>query len=525
LVQRDRWARHRVLCVAISPDLNLWASSSRSSSSAVKFPVSKLIGIVLSALPSVALASPAPLADAVEKQDQAIFQTLIRDTDVNASQVDGMTALHWAVYHDDVASTKRMLAAHANVKAANRYGVTPLSIACQNGNAEIVDLLLDAGADPNVALPGGETPLMTASRTGKIGPVKSLIARGADVNANLPSGQTALMWAANDGHTDVVAALLEAKAEFRAALATGFTPMLFAVREGHADIVRLLLKAGVDIHETAHPTKEIRKFLRPGSGVVTTAIENGHFQLAAELVDAGADPGDMRSGYTPLHVLSWIRKPDIGEDEGDPIPEGSGTMTSEQLIRHLVAKGANVNAQLTGGPSDGGRINRKGCTPLMLAADTDDTAFMKILIELGADPTITNVDHCTPLMAAAGLGTRSAEEEAGTDDEACEAVTYLLSLGVDINAVSDNGDTAMHGAAFANFPKVVKLLAAKGAKIEIWNQPNKRGWTPLLIAEGHRYGNFKPSFETVAAIKEVMLAAGVTPPGPTAPVPVKGYGN
>jgi ankyrin repeat protein len=139
---------------------------------------------------------------------------------------------------------------------------------------------------------------------------------------------------------------------------------------------------------------------------------------------------------------------------------------------------------------------------------------MRILVEAGADPTITNVDGCTPLMAAAGLGTRSAEEEAGTDDEAVEAVSYLLGLGADIDAVAGTGDTAMHGAAFANFPKVVKLLAARGAKIEVWNRKNKRGWTPLLIAEGHRYGNFKPSFETIAAIKRVMLAAGVTPPPP-----------
>ena len=114
-------------------------------------------------------------------------------------------------------------------------------------------------------------------------------------------------------------------------------------------------------------------------------------------------------------------------------------------------------------------------------------------------------------MAAAGLGTRAAEEEAGTDEEAVEAVSYLLSLGANIDAVADTGDTAMHGAAFANFPKVVKLLAARGAKIAVWNRKNKRGWTPLLIAEGHRYGNFKPSFETIAAIKEVMRAAGVAP--------------
>jgi ankyrin repeat protein len=216
----------------------------------------------------------------------------------------------------------------------------------------------------------------------------------------------------------------------------------------------------------------------------------------------------MRSGYTPLHILSWIRKPDRGEDEGDPVPEGSGNLSSEQLIGKLIARGADVNARLADGPSGSGRIARKGATPFMLAADTADTAFMRILVAAGADPTTTNVDGCTPLMAAAGLGTRAAEEEAGTEDEAVEAVTYLLGLGANIDAVAHTGDTAMHGAAFANFPKVVKLLAGRGAKVAVWNQKNRRGWTPLLIAQGYRYGNFKPSFETIDAIKDVMRAAG-----------------
>ena len=79
--------------------------------------------------------------------------------------------------------------------------------------------------------------------------------------------------------------------------------------------------------------------------------------------------------------------------------------------------------------------------------------------------------------------------------------------------VSDNGWTDRRPDA----GDAVRYLASHGAKPEVWNQPNKRGWTPLLIAEGHRYGNFKPSFETIAAIKEVMLAAGVAPPPPTPP--------
>jgi ankyrin repeat protein len=333
------------------------------------------------------------------------------------------------------------------------------------------------------------------------------------------------MWAAADGHTAVVEALLAAGADFRAPLASGFTPMLFAVRGGHTAIVRRLLASGVDVNEPASPAKNVAKFLRRGATALTVAIENGHFELAALLLDLGADPGDMRSGYTPLHILSWIRKPPRGEDEGDPVPEGSGSLSSDDLIRKLIAKGADVNARLAAGSSGNGRIARKGATPLLLAADTADTAFMRLLVAAGADPTIPNVDGWTPLMVAAGLGTFAAQEEAGTDDEAVEAVSYLLGLGADIDAVSRTGDTAMHGAAFANFPKVVKLLAARGAKVAVWNRKNAKGWTPLMVAEGHRHDNFKPSFETIAAIKDVMLAAGVTPPPPTAPVPAKGYRN
>jgi hypothetical protein len=55
----------------------------------------------------------------------------------------------------------------------------------------------------------------------------------------------------------------------------------------------------------------------------------------------------------------------------------------------------------------------------------------------------------------------------------------------------------------------VEFLAAKGAKIEIWNRKNSHGWTPLRIAEGYRFGNFKPSPDTIAAFHKVMAAAGV----------------
>src|SRR5256714_5452401 len=122
-----------------------------------------------------------------------------------------------------------------------------------------------------------------------------------------------------------------------------------------------------------------------------------------------------------------------------------------------------------------------------------------------------------------GLGGEAANKPAGTEPEVIEAVQLLLKLGADVNAIDANGETAMHGAAYKNLPKVVQLLADKGAKVEVWNRKNKYGWTPLLIAEGHRPGNFKPSAETIAALHKVMLTAGVSPP--TTPVSAEGRGD
>jgi ankyrin repeat protein len=157
-------------------------------------------------------------------------------------------------------------------------------------------------------------------------------------------------------------------------------------------------------------------------------------------------------------------------------------------------------------------VNEIGATPFLLAALTADAELMRTLATLGADPALSNTDNSTALMMAAGLATRSPGEDAGTENEVLEAVQVALDLGADVNAVDNNGETAMHGAAYKNLPGVVKFLAAKGARIELWNRPNRFEWTPLAIAAGYRFGNFKPSAETEAAVREVMIAAGVTPP-------------
>jgi ankyrin repeat protein len=430
---------------------------------------------------------------------------------------DGTTPLHLAAERDDVEAARKLVRSGADAKAANRYGITPLALACENGDAALIELLLGAGADANAALPGGETALMTAARTGKLDAVKVLLAHRADPNAKeTKRGQTALMWAAAEGNAEVVKELIRAGADLHARLDSGFTPLLFAVREGKTEAVKALLEAGADVNESIRPAHRFTggKAPRAGTTALHMAVDNAHYELAAWLLDKGADPNAIGPGYTPLHIVTWIRKP--GGGDNDPAPDGSGNMTSLEFVKTLVKHGADINARMTKKVSVGlTSLNTVGATTFLLAARTADAELMRFLAALGADPNIPNADHANAMIVAAGLGTRSPGEDAGTESEVVEALQAALDLGVDINAVDDNGESAMHGAAYKNLPGAVNFLAAHGAKIDVWNRPDKQGWTPLVIAQGHRFGNYKPSPVTVEAIEKIMRASGVPiPPEP-----------
>lgn len=479
------------------------------------FAAGALLMVALTTAP--ASAAGAALADAAERAAWPQVRALLAEgADVNGAQVDGMTALHWAAYHDDRPATELLVQAGADVARTNRYGVTPLSLACTNGNAAIVGVLLEAGADANTSLPGGETALMTASRAGALEAVELLLARGARVDGKDDRrGQTALMWAAAEGHTAVVEALVAAGADVQARVPSGFTPLLFAAREGRLEVVQALLRSGADVNEAIPLDGRRRGYgggVPPGGTTpLLMAARNAHFELAAALLEAGANPNADGAGYTVLHAISAVRKPGVGDN--DPAPEGSGALSSLDFVKVLVAHGANLDARMTRRVNlNNTRLNEIGATPFLLAALTADAPLMKVLAAAGADPSLANADGSTPLMVAAGLATRSPGEDAGTESEVLEALQVALDLGADIDAVDQNGETAMHGAAYKNLPEAVRFLAARGARIDVWNRPDRFDWTPLAIAAGYRFGNFKPSPETEAAIRAVMIAAGVTPP-------------
>jgi uncharacterized protein len=463
------------------------------------------------------------LIDAIRNSDRAAVRELIRKrVDVNSAGVDGTTALHWASQMDDLETAELLIRSGANVKAANRYDVTPLSLACTNGNAAMIEILLRGGADPNSVLAEGETALMTAALTGKADAVRVLLTHGANVNAKERwRGQTALMWAAAEGNTEAVRALIEYRADVHARSNAGFTPFLFAVRGGHTAIVDVLLQAGVDINESL-PARNVRRAPDAppsnsaqnvtGANGLMLAIANAHFELAALLLDKGADPNSAGQGWTALHQITWLRKPGLGSN--NPAPEGSGNMDSLELVRRLVAKGANLNARITRRPNPGTTdLNMLGATPFLMAARTADAELMRLLVKFGADPLLPNEDNTTPLLVAAGVGTRyPQQEDPGTDSEVLEAVKLAVELGGDVNAVDKNGETVMHGVAYKLALSSIQFLVEKGARIEVWNKENKLGWTPLRIVQGivQRDNNTRPSSPPMVA--EFLRVMGTNAP-------------
>ena len=432
----------------------------------------------------------------------------LRDGGVVVGSPVGRTALHDAVSAGDRELVARLIHSGEDVSAVTLYGMTPVQIAVASGRVNLLNDLLDAGADCDRRAAGGETLLMLAARSGDLAVVESLLSAGADPQTTGPAKQTPLMWAAERGHGRVVRRIVKTGVPIDARSQSGMTALMFAARQGRSDAVETLIALGADVDSVSTTKNRGGRKIRGGTSALLLAVQSGHFEVAMTLVDAGADPTDMRSGVSPLHAMAAVRKANRGDDvTGDPTPRGSGNLTSLEFAKALVAAGADVNAALQIDGQPHGALGNRGSTPFLFACRTADLPLMQTLVSLGADPGIANHDGTTPLMAAAGVGVRAVDEEAGTEAEVVAAVEYLLDLGADVNAVDQRSETAMHGAAYRCFPEVVHTLSLAGADPQVWDRKNWKGWTPTRIAMGYRFGSFKPHPPTIAALDEAKQSA------------------
>src|SRR6185436_17091542 len=367
------------------------------------------------------------------------------------------SALHWAVYHNDVDLIGRLLAAGADVNARNDYGATPLSEAAVVGNVQVLKKLLSAGADVESANGDGQTALMIIARTSNVEAAKLLISKRARVNAvEQWRGQTPLMWAAAENQPAMVKVLVDhganvnarsnvnnferqvtAEPRMQARPSGGFTPLLYAARKGCLQCAEILLKAGAD--KDLNDPDDVSPLL--------LATLNFNFDIAALLVQKGANVNKWDTwGRSPIYAaVDMNTLPTGGRADRPSLDKTTGL----KLIEILLNAGANPNLQLKLFPpyrslrDDRGAdtLLSVGTTPLIHASKAGDVDAMKLLIAHGANVDLPTATGITPLMAASGNGSANLDTRGRykTEAQAIAAIELLVKSGANINARDRGG--------------------------------------------------------------------------------------
>lgn len=532
------------------------------------------LAITLHAAPEATVADAARLGDAT-----AVRALLKNGADVNAAQGDGMTALHWAAQKGDAELVGMLLSAGANVRATTRLGgYTPMHLASQAGHARAVAALLAAGAAADVRTTTGASPLMLAARSGSVETATRLVENGADVNAKESAhGQTALMVAAGLNRAELVALLLARGADPKLASSVvdlnaltapvdfdpvsgtiaaqaapaaanrpqdvpgstrpyryneligsqgGLTALHFAARQGAAQAVTALVEGGVSVN-LASPGDRATPLL--------VALINGHLDIAAYLLERGADPNMVSdAGVSPLYATLNVRWAPIA---AYPQPRAHLQQGRSYLdmMRLLLDKGADPNQRLkrkvwySSYNFDQSSVDEIGATPFWRAAYAADIEAMKLLVAAGADPEIRTMKplsrrfggdpnavdrsgvppvpvggpNVTPLQAAAGVGYGfgfAANSHHFAETGMLPAVKYLVEeIGADVNAVDGDGNTAVHHAAARGDTEMILYLVSKGAAV---TRINRAGQSTVDMANGP-VQRTQPYPETIALLEKL----------------------
>ena len=405
-------------------------------------------------------AGRADVADAMMRGDQVALRRLVQQkADVNAAQIDGATALHWAVYRDDVAAARLLLKAGAIVDVQNREGITPLYMAAVYGHPAMIDMFLKAGANAKQTGPNGETLVMLSARSGNPDAVRLLLEAGADVNAKEPlRGTTGLMWAAEQKHPAAVKVLLEGGADV-------------AAKSGAAGLPRNYMSQKVNVANVETAMKRWAE-----------AVKNNRTyeqQLAFE----------EANGKKVQRLL-----PDFAKDDLPSIAKFVAQAASQF--------GAGVDQIL------------EFVTPQLEANGRSVEEFNKLLREqlAEAEAAANDTDVIVAGLVGRGGGGLTAMTFAAREGD-LESTKILAAAGADINQTTEYGWTPLLTATNNRHYRLAAWLVEHGANV---NLPNKGGWTPLYLAtdnrniEGGDYPVLQPDMNGLDFVK-VLLDHGANP--------------
>jgi uncharacterized protein len=412
------------------------------------------------------------------------------------------TALLTAAANGEATRVKSLLESGADPNAVDKYGSAPLHLVGawqqfdliiggkEEQHAETARVLLSHGADINARRADGGTPLIVAAGFNHLDTANALVQAGADVNLRDKAGRSALTLALHRGADDVgiVLPLLRkgAKVELIEALMMGDdaaaqrlaptadlslcgpgeeSPLTIAALYGNTEVVRELLRRKVDVSKTD------KSGLPPVIAAIGAQFVQG--QSGFDWMER-----DKRTGRAKL-VRLFLRagaKVNARGPEGETALLGAVELRLTDVAHVLLENRANPNL-----------TTKFGLTPLSTAVKSDDFALAELLLKRGAKPNLADDFYFLPLVVAVSdrekphlkIISLLLDHGAAVNDRqfgrtpimgaahegTVEAIRLLIKRGANINAIANDGLTALMLAAGWNSVKVVKELISQGADV------------------------------------------------------------
>lgn len=446
---------------------------------------------------------PEPANDETPKaRPAAVFNsTFIRFPDKITDEASGRTVLIDAILANDSEKIAKLLEGGASPNKATRDGKSPLHYAVRLGRFEAVNLLLDAGALANPRDKSLATPLFEAiSCPDPLNMIDLLLEAGASADIPDAEGRVPLHAAAENAPVPVIRQLIEATENPNRPDAKGYQPLHRACEKNTVDAVQAILFERVAIFSscmdgdtclhlaaaredstavadyllTTEAAQLVNAVNLQGRSPLHIAVLHKHAKLAQDMLDKGAHINlPDTAGYTPLHEAA---------EANDPA-----------MARLLIDAGADV--------AKSQQLHR--VTPLILAIKAGAKEIVELLLQHAADPSADDADGLTPLMAAVNKPNDAIAGTllgAGADAQAKDklgrnalqhaspslsdaTIDKLIDAGADVNNRDTWKRTPLISALMDhNIPMARKLLA-KGADA---NAKDDNGSSPLLIALTYR---------------------------------------
>lgn len=319
--------------------------------------------------------------------------------------------------YDRLAVLLSLAALHAPVVAGAAELEHPLFRAVESRNDALVAQLLRQSAPVDLQLADGTTPLMVAALHGSVESVRQLLEYGADVNAANDRGVTPLIWAATE--PEKARLLVNQGADVNARSARWNTPLhVAAASPGAAVVVQLLLDHGGDAAARN----------RDEASVLGRAVGAGSLESVQALI---------------AHAEATNSLAKLVGDDARRLLEFAGDVGNLEIATLLCDRLTALN---------GGELPEAG-QALNSALLSRNVAVAMELIERGARVDVLDRPHDVPTLLLAAY--------TETDDPL--VLKTLLDRGVDVNAVNDEGESALTWARRRGHPELIDVLRKSGA--------------------------------------------------------------